>query len=38
MRVLAQRLAEGFATEGERLERQWGGGEDVSTDDLPVAP
>jgi len=32
-----QRVAEGFATERERLERQWGRGEDVSTEDLRVA-
>lgn len=29
-----QRLAEGFATERERLEQQWGRGEDISTEDL----
>lgn len=29
-----QRLAEGFASERERLEHQWGGGQDVSTEDL----
>jgi hypothetical protein len=27
VQVTAQRLAEGYATERERLERQWGGGE-----------
>ena len=32
-----QRVAEGFATERERLERQWGRDEDVSTEDLRVA-
>ena len=32
-----QRVAEGFATEREHLERQWGRGEDVSTEDLRVA-
>src|ERR1700760_2322033 len=32
-----QRLAEGFATERERLEQQWGRGEDVSTEDLRIA-
>ena len=32
-----KRLAEGFATERERLEGQWGRGEDVSTEDLRVA-
>jgi hypothetical protein len=31
-----QRLADGFATERERLEGQWGRGEDVSTEDLRV--
>src|SRR3954451_3139195 len=31
-----KRLAEGFATERERLEGQWGCGEDVSTEDLRV--
>jgi hypothetical protein len=29
-----KRLAEGFAAERERLEGQWGRGEDVSTEDL----
>src|SRR5215207_7708862 len=29
-----RRLAEGFAAERERLEQQWGRGEDVSTEDL----
>ena len=32
-----KRLAEGFAGERERLEQQWGRGEDVSTEDLRVA-
>jgi hypothetical protein len=32
-----QRLAEGFAQERERLESQWGRGEDISTEDLRVA-
>jgi glutathione S-transferase len=32
-----QRVAEGFAAERERLEQQWGRGEDVSTEDLRVA-
>ena len=32
-----KRLAEGFATERERLEGQWSRGEDVSTEDLRVA-
>jgi hypothetical protein len=31
-----QRLAEGFAAERERLERQWGRGEDISTEDLRI--
>src|SRR3954470_16370583 len=31
-----KRLAEGFAVERERLEGQWGRGEDVSTEDLRV--
>jgi hypothetical protein len=31
-----KRLAEGFATERERLEGHWGRGEDVSTEDLRV--
>jgi hypothetical protein len=34
---LMQRLAEGFAAERERLEQQWGRGEDVSTEDLRIA-
>jgi hypothetical protein len=32
-----KRLAEGFAAERERLEQQWGRGEDVSTEDLRIA-
>ena len=32
-----QRLAEDFAQERERLEAQWGRGEDISTEDLRVA-
>ena len=32
-----KRLAEGFATERERLEAQWGRGEDISTEDLRIA-
>lgn len=32
-----RRLAESFAAERERLEQQWGRGEDVSTEDLRVA-
>jgi hypothetical protein len=32
-----RRLAEGFASERERLEGQWGRGEDVSTEDLRIA-
>jgi hypothetical protein len=34
---LMQRLASGFADERGRLERQWDGGDDVSTEDLRVA-
>jgi hypothetical protein len=34
---LMQQLAEGFAKERERLESQWGRGEDISTEDLRVA-
>jgi hypothetical protein len=34
---LMQQLAEGFAKERERLEAQWGRGEDISTEDLRVA-
>jgi hypothetical protein len=35
--TVMQRLAEGFAQERERLETQWGRGEDISTEDLRVA-
>jgi hypothetical protein len=35
--TVMQRLAEGFAVERERLEAQWGRGEDISTEDLRVA-
>jgi hypothetical protein len=35
--TVMQRLAEGFAQERERLEGQWGRGEDISTEDLRVA-
>jgi hypothetical protein len=34
---LMQRLAASFSNERERLEAQWDGGEDVSTEDLRVA-
>ena len=34
---LMQQLAQGFAKERERLEAQWGRGEDISTEDLRVA-
>jgi len=34
---LMAQLAEGFAKERERLEAQWGRGEDISTEDLRVA-
>ncbi len=34
---LMQQLADGFARERERLEAQWGRGEDISTEDLRVA-
>jgi hypothetical protein len=34
---LMQRLATGFSSERERLEGQWGRGDDVSTEDLRVA-
>ena len=34
---LMQRLAAGFSQERERLEAQWGRGDDVSTEDLRVA-
>jgi hypothetical protein len=32
-----QRLAEGFANERSGLEKQWDGGDNVSTEDLRVA-
>jgi hypothetical protein len=32
-----KRLAEGFAAERERLEQQWGRGEEISTEDLRIA-
>ncbi len=35
--TLMQQLADGFAKERERLEAQWGRGEDISTEDLRVA-
>jgi hypothetical protein len=35
--TVMQRLAEGFASEREHLEAQWGRGEDISTEDLRVA-
>jgi hypothetical protein len=35
--TVMQRLAEGFAQERERLEAQWGRGEDISTEELRVA-
>jgi hypothetical protein len=35
--TVMQRLAEGFASERETLEAQWGRGEDISTEDLRVA-
>jgi hypothetical protein len=35
--TVMQRLAEGFAQERERLEAQWGRGEDISTEDLRLA-
>ena len=34
---LMEKLADGFASERERLERQWDRGDDVSTEDLRVA-
>jgi hypothetical protein len=34
---LMQQLAQSFAQERERLESQWGRGEDISTEDLRVA-
>ena len=35
--AVMQRLAEGFANERSGLEKQWDGGDDVSTEDLRVA-
>ena len=35
--VVMQRLAEGFANERSGLEKQWGRGDNVSTEDLRVA-
>ena len=35
--TVMQELANGFAQERERLEAQWGRGEDISTEDLRVA-
>ena len=35
--TVMQELAEGFALERERLEAQWGRGEDISTEDLRIA-
>jgi hypothetical protein len=37
VRDLLERITAGFAEERERLERQWDGGDDVSTEDLRVA-
>jgi hypothetical protein len=37
VRDLFERITAGFAQERERLERQWDGGDDVSTEDLRVA-
>jgi hypothetical protein len=34
---LLERITGGFAQERERLERQWDGGDDVSTEDLRLA-
>jgi hypothetical protein len=34
---LMKKLAEGFATERERLEKHWDSGENVSTEDLRIA-
>ena len=34
---LMQKLAQGFATERERLEKHWDSGENVSTEDLRIA-
>ena len=35
--AVMQRLAEGFAKERANLEKQWDGGDNVSTEDLRVA-
>lgn len=35
--TVMQRLAEGFANERSKLEKQWDGGDSVSTEDLRVA-
>jgi len=35
--TVMQRLAESFASERERLEAQWGRGEDISTEDLRIS-
>ena len=35
--ALMQRLAEGFANERSGLEKQWDGGDNVSTEDLRIA-
>jgi hypothetical protein len=35
--AVMQRLAEGFANERSGLEKQWGRGDDVSTEDLRIA-
>src|SRR5579885_3404904 len=35
--TVMQRLAEGFASERSKLEKQWDGGDNVSTEDLRVA-
>jgi hypothetical protein len=35
--TVMQRLADGFASERDRLEQQWDRGEDISTEDLRVA-
>jgi hypothetical protein len=34
---LMQRITSGFASERERLEKQWGTGDEVSTEDLRVS-
>lgn len=36
--AVTQRLAEGFANERSGLEKQWDRGDNVSTEDLRVAP